>query len=207
MEFEPQYLGITKVAAKDDYRPVLQALHVRRCSAELGTIEAADGHIAAVVPCRLDPRDQEGLIPALALTEARKRYPKEKSFLRVALDDPNSAVVGGIVYPRPTGTFPDILRVVQDALAKHDPTERCPWVGIDADQYQRLVRALGQHLTPAMMPTRSRGRQGELPSGPIVVHAVKPCPDGTPLPPYGLIMPTLGQSWRQWFDVYFLRAA
>lgn len=62
--------AIWEAASSDDSRPVLN--HVQ-FDAVAGTLMATNSYIAASVPCEVEEGDESGLIPAVALKEAKGR--------------------------------------------------------------------------------------------------------------------------------------
>jgi hypothetical protein len=121
---------IWEAASSDSSRPVLT--HVR-FDAEKATLLATNSYIAARVPCEVEPGDESGLIPAVAIKEAAGRS------LRIAdgkatLFLPDGERAWNLLTD---GEFPDVEGVLDAAPVA--PTR----FGINAGLLASLSAALG----------------------------------------------------------------
>ena len=144
--------------AKEAKRPVLPYVKVEPS----GYLVATTGHIAAVVPCRIEgaPEGWEG---ALVPFEFLKRLGTgrhnggEVSF--TILDEEAIGVEkGGSFRTRTaTGTFPKVLRVLPEELPDNGPRVRV--VSINASYLERVARAVG-HEPRSLVPQVWQTREG-----------------------------------------------
>lgn len=113
MKFDSKIL-IEKAAAKDDARPVLNAVHYNKAARRL---EASDGYVLCVLAVTDDEQDEDALIPLAAMIEARAQAKAKK------YDDCELHTQGEIVMQRGgqtcriiQGVFPDVQQIIPDSL-------------------------------------------------------------------------------------------
>ena len=185
MRLDKIHASIVKVAAGDDSRPVLAGLYVQRVgdSKTLGTVSAADGFCAAVVPCTLDENDQTPVIvPQEAFKAAGKakgpRHLPQELYLDLTADKAVARMVEGtprFAYIR--GDYPDFRGVIpnQDAMGTQ------PIFAVNPQFLAKVAAALGTETPKIQAPADKQA--------PWLVHTCAPDANGKPVAPFGLVMP------------------
>jgi hypothetical protein len=193
MEFERD-AKVWLAAAQDNIRPVLRHVLVRRVDEKgNGELVAADGYLLAVVPCRLEEDEPDGMVLAELFEKAIKAMPKvisrrgTEALMRLEVD--TVRLLDGSVHRRRDESigalpaYPDFARVIPTRAPVETRDARA--FALDPKQLTRMHRALGgQPMALTLSPPGTHGERGAR-----LLETVAPSAGGAPTPPFGVIMP------------------
>lgn len=183
MQMDTQYHP-EAVTAKDDTRPALQAINIVNipCPGIADGVDvamSADGFMAVAVPVTLDEGDVPGLVSVEAFVQARKLAKKSKQISMVLLAD-KVRLSNGVELPRPSGTYPDLLRCLPDTMMPERNAQ--PMFALNTVYLAAIGKAMG---SPALVVERF------LQTGPMVMYPAEGARSERMIldVPFGVLMP------------------
>jgi len=159
----------TKIEAACAVKDVRTQLRQPYYDNDAALLVATNGQILAAIPTEMDCSDYGGTVPLDALKHARKAAPRGET-PEMDLSDIDAASVNGATFARPSETFPDYQKIIQEKA------RNTPDICIDAALLKRLSDALQNrtgknHYINIYLP---RNADGTIDSGkPIRVEPAK----------------------------------